>query len=92
MKKIALIITTLAAVLAMTGCEVPVEAKDNAPKVEHYMNLEQVCSNMYEQVFYDKNTGVMYYQYRSSRSDCGITPIYNADGSLKIYEGWVDKK
>ena len=33
-------------------------------------------------VFYDKNTGVMYYSnYRKG----GITPIFNADGTLKLY-------
>lgn len=92
MKKIALIIITLAAVLAMAGCELPVEAKDNAPKVEDYVNMLVVCSNISEKLVYDNNTGVMYYQYSYSRSNCGMTPIYNADGTLKIYEGWTSKK
>ena len=88
MKKIILGITILAAVLAMTGCEVPIEAKDNTPKVDDYINMIKVCSNMREQIFYDNNTGIMYYQYSLSRSQCGLTPIYNADGTLKIYEEW----
>lgn len=86
MKKIALIITALAAVLAMTGCEVPVEAKDNTPKVDDYINLVSVCSNGMERVLYDSNTGVMYYKYSVNRSNCGMSPIYNSDGSPKIYE------
>lgn len=88
MKKIALIITTLVTVLVMTGCEVPTEAKDNTSKVEDYINMIRVCSNADEQIFYDNNTGVMYYQYYWSRCCCGLTPIYNTDGTLKIYEGW----
>jgi hypothetical protein len=88
MKKIALGITALMAALVMTGCEVSVEAKDNTHKVEDYINMIKVCSNMFEQVSYDNNTGVMYYQYRYGKSECGLTPIYNADGTLKIYEGW----
>lgn len=33
-------------------------------------------------VYYDKNTKVMYY----AACYYGITPIYNADGTLKLYE------
>lgn len=36
-------------------------------------------------VGYDRNTGVMYFVYITSYK-CSITPIYNADGSLKLYE------
>lgn len=88
MKKIALGLTALMAVLVMAGCEVPVEAEDNSPKVKDYINLVIVCSNGLERVCYDSNTGVMYYKYSVNRSNCGMTPIYNSDGSLKIYEGW----
>ena len=40
-------------------------------------------------IAYDKNTGVMYY-IKSNFYVYGITPIYNADGSLKLYEGEND--
>lgn len=36
-------------------------------------------------VCYDRNTTVMYF-IKSSGYKFGITPIYNADGSLKLYE------
>lgn len=36
-------------------------------------------------VGYDRNTGVMYFVYITGYKCC-ITPIYNADGSLKLYE------
>ena len=91
MKKILLSATTLAVMLGMTSCTYPAKAEDTV-KVTDYINMVEVCSDITEQVFYDRNTGVMYYQYCWSRSNCGITPIYNADGSLKIFEGWVDKK
>ena len=35
-------------------------------------------------VIVDPDTGVMYYQ---ARFDGGITPLYNADGTLRVYEG-----
>lgn len=89
MKKILLLATTLAAVLAMTGCTDL--AKEDTVKVGDYIDMRRVCSSMDEQIFYDNNTGVMYYQYNLTRYKCGLTPIYNTDGTLKIYEGWEKK-
>lgn len=43
-----------------------------------YIQLERVSYGVYV----DKNTGVLYYRFQS-----GMTPIYNADGTLKLYEG-----
>ena len=40
--------------------------------------------NMDSGVIVDPDTGVMYYQ---ERFDGGITPLYNADGTLRVYEG-----
>lgn len=39
-----------------------------------------------EQIVYANDTGVMYYIFLGSNSS-GITPLYNADGTLQIYEG-----
>ena len=38
------------------------------------------------EVLYDKNTKVMYY-IQSSGYTLGITPIYNSDGTVKLYDG-----
>lgn len=39
-----------------------------------------------EQIVYANDTGVMYYVYAYGYRG-GITPLYNADGTLQIYEG-----
>lgn len=39
-----------------------------------------------EQIIYANDTGVMYYVYAYGYRG-GITPLYNADGTLQIYEG-----
>lgn len=39
-----------------------------------------------EQIVYANDTGVMYYVFLGDNSG-GITPLYNADGTLQIYEG-----
>lgn len=38
------------------------------------------------EVLYDKNTKVMYFLKRSGYQ-FGITPIYNSDGTVKLYDG-----
>ena len=39
-----------------------------------------------EQIVYANDTNVMYYVYAYGYRG-GITPLYNADGTLQIYEG-----
>ena len=39
-----------------------------------------------ERIVYANDTGVMYYTFLKGHSG-GITPLYNADGTLQIYEG-----
>ena len=38
-----------------------------------------------EYIVYANDTGVMYYVFRGTHYS-GITPLYNADGTLQIYE------
>lgn len=90
MKKTMLLAATLAIMLSSTSCTDPAKAEDTV-KVEDYIDTVEVCCRMGEHIFYDNNTGVMYYQYSMASNNCGITPIYNADGTLKIYEGWEKK-
>lgn len=39
-----------------------------------------------EYIVYANDTGVMYYAFRTPHAG-GITPLYNADGTLQIYKG-----
>lgn len=38
-------------------------------------------------IYYDRNTKVMYFGYYSNSHYGWMCPIYNADGSLKLYDG-----
>lgn len=40
----------------------------------------------YSEIFYDNHTKVLYYRYLNNHSGSYITPLYNADGSLRTYE------
>ena len=48
------------------------------------VDFEIVDNNFYGCILVDKNTNVMYYWITCKNG--GITPIYNEDGSLKLYE------
>ena len=61
--------------LGITGCG----SSDN--KTESM--VDKINMDSYG-VIVDPDTGVMYYQ---ARFDGGITPLYNADGTLRVYEG-----
>lgn len=51
-----------------------------------YFDLVKIYGGGYDgDIVYDKNTNVLYYIiYDADR--LGITPIYNSDGSVKLYE------
>lgn len=83
--KVCMIIAIIMLSVTLTACTEPVEEDD---AVSDYIDLIRICSELDGVVFYDSYTGVMYYQYRLSRSSCGLTPIFNTDGTPKIYEGW----
>ena len=48
------------------------------------IDFEIVDNNFYGCILVDKNTNVMYYWITCNNG--GITPIYNENGSLKLYE------
>lgn len=81
MKKIALIMAL--GLTTLTGCCSPTQSS----AANKYIDLVVIYENLSQQteVMYDKNTGVMYF-HRDSRYDSFMTPIYNADGTLKLYE------
>ena len=72
--KVLAVFLCAALTLGITGCG----STDN--KTESRVNKIDMDSG----VIVDPDTGVMYYQ---ERFDGGITPLYNADGTLRVYEG-----
>lgn len=87
-KKIASIALGLSICFCMTGCGS--EGGDITPEDNVLGNKYFDLVNIYESgctnIAYDKNTNVMYFIEQSGYV-FGITPIYNSDGTLKLYEG-----
>lgn len=48
------------------------------------VDFEVIDCNYYEAILVDKNTKVMYIWLTTNCG--GITPLYNSDGTLKLYE------
>lgn len=91
-KKLILVLTTaLICGIMFTGCKTRVtEDVDNAlyqNAFNQFVVIEERYNAKYGtlSIMYDKDTKVMYYMITSG-SQCGLTPIYNTDGSVRIYE------
>ena len=87
-KKLLCIISILViSASCITGCSFTktVNAEDviKSPNTE-FCDFEIVDNNYYVLILRDKNTNVLYFQSMSYSG--GITPIYNEDGTLKLYE------
>ena len=82
MKKLLLLVIVVLLVVTMCCC-CP-KRKDMKPSedsqlvaVETFYNGYTTCS-----VYYDRHTKVMYF----SQHESGITPLYNEDGTLRLWE------
>lgn len=90
-----LIIVIIVAILfsILVSCKSVDDGKDalDIPMGENYEIIAQETfemDNSYTLIIYtivDTDTGVMYSYVRGGIYGGGLTPIYNADGTLKIY-------
>lgn len=87
-QKLAAILAVIMMCMSLTACgggkDIETTESDIGNK---YFDLVYIYEDkiMGTRVGYDRNTGVMYFTY-TTYYKFGITPIYNADGSLKLYE------
>ena len=87
-KKIIAAVLALTLCLGMTGCTKG-DIKPKSSKIANkYIDLVTIYIDDYynSEVLYDKNTKVMYFVIWSDYQ-FGITPIYNSDGTVKLYDG-----
>ena len=72
----------------MTGCTNGDIEPESSRLANKYIDLVTIYKddNHNTKVLYDKNTKVMYFVIWSGYQ-FGITPIYNSDGTVKLYDG-----
>ena len=84
-KKILIISFMISMIFCLSGCSnvINIDEVLESPNTK-IIDFEVVDKNFYNAILVDKNTKVMYYWNMSDTG--GFTPIYNADGTLKLYE------
>ena len=87
-KKIIAIALGLTLCFGMTGCTKGDIEPESSRLANKYIDLVTIYKddNHNTKVLYDKNTKVMYFVIWSGYQ-FGITPIYNSDGTVKLYDG-----
>ena len=87
-KKILAVALGLALCFGMTGCTKGDIEPESSRLANKYIDLVTIYKddNHNTKVLYDKNTKVMYFVIWSGYQ-FGITPIYNSDGTVKLYDG-----
>lgn len=76
LKKILGIGLVLMTIFGLTSCG----SKSSITSLDS-VNFEEIDYDFCGQILIDMDTKVMYYSYNK-----GITPIYNSDGTLRLYE------
>ena len=92
-KKLIVLITIFTVLLSLVGCgytyEEAVEANEIFIGNGYFTGVKKWTSSdsgTTYYVVYANDTNVMYFVMQGNY-ESGITPLYNADGSLMIYEG-----
>lgn len=87
-KKILAVLLGLTLCFGMTGCTKGDIEHESSCLANKYIDLVTIYKNddYRTKVLYDKNTKVMYF-VQWSNYQFGITPIYNSDGTVKLYDG-----
>lgn len=93
MKRIITILVTLVLFCCtLTGCgKHDVEPDERSQRASKYFDIYIIYEDDTNgsKIVYDKNTSVMYYLQQSGYL-FGITPIYNSDGTVKLYTPELD--
>ena len=87
-RKILAVALGLTLCFGMTGCTKGDIEPESSRLANKYIDLVTIYKddNHNTKVLYDKNTKVMYFVIWSGYQ-FGITPIYNSDGTVKLYDG-----
>ena len=86
-KKILAVALGLTLCLGMTGCTKGDIEPESSIIGNKYIDLVTIYrdNDNNTEVAYDKNTKVMYF-FEQNGYHFGITPIYNSDGTVKLYD------
>lgn len=87
LKTILLILLLIISCLSLISCTRNVVSDDVAHTI--MFDYKEIYHNKYYKIVVDGTTGVLYVHMRGE-SLSGLFPLYNADGSLKVYGGELE--
>ena len=86
-KKILVVALALVLCFGMAGCTKGDIEPESSRLANKYIDLVTIYKGKQgTEVLYDKNTKVMYFMLWTAEQ-FEITPIYNSDGTVKLYDG-----
>ena len=90
MKRVFIFVLLIALITGLSGCSSKGDSADDieARKICNFKKVYEnvdVGINRRDDIYVDTTTGVIY--FRTWQIDV-FTPLYNADGSLKIWDGY----
>ena len=90
MKRVFIFVLLIALIVGLSGCSSKDNSADDieARKICNFKKVYEdvdVGINRKDDIYVDTTTGVLY--FRTWDID-GFTPLYNADGTLKIWDGY----
>ena len=92
MKKLMILITLM--IIVLTGCATYSRYEQSTGQTlnkdygdGYFTEIYNWSTTPYYHIVYANDTRVMYIIIEGSHYQSGISPLYNADGTLKIYKG-----
>lgn len=79
-RRILVIVLCLICLLGLTACT---DISETSASTSKYANLKVIETTSDGKVLMDVDTGCLYLQYTYNGKSYGLTPLYNADGSIK---------
>lgn len=95
MKRVMIFVLLVALIAGLSGCSSKGDSADDieARKICNFKkiyNKVNVGVSQIDTIFVDELTGVIYVLIRPDPYRAGFTPLYNADGTLKIWDGYKE--
>lgn len=93
MKRVFIFVLLTALITCLSGCSSKGDSADDI-KAREICNFKRIYNKVnfgvtdWDCMYVDTLTGVIYVAIRPDYYGGGFTPLYNADGTLKIWDGY----
>ena len=82
-----LVVLVIGLVVQLVGCGIAGPSTQEGGRFVEIREESGIIMGTDYRIVYDRTTKVMYYMSDSMYNHCSLCPLYNADGSVMIYDG-----